>query len=398
MLARSPEDPITTDYDALLAYLLHRGLVESARIIESDLSFFDESRRNCNIKVVSKSGRSYFLKRSASKTPRTERSYAGRSYGSIEYEAAVYALLSTHSRPDGFKRYLPHCYGFDGDCGLLILEALAGDSIGASHHQTGQVPLDLASELGRAVATLHNDYRHDLTPWEALRDSPAPPWSTVFPEPTEIAFRNVSGAVLSFLSVLLESSSLCEQLLDLKASWLAHPAVIHGDLRWSNCLSLPGSGAQTSIAPELRIVDWELATVGDPAWDLGAVFCEYLNSWVSSVPIRSAMEPDQFLSLATAPLQKMHESISSFWLGYRTTRGATPGDSSAMLLRACRNTGARLIQVACEELHDESQVTAKSLSMLQLADNIIARPIEAAVRLFGIPLAQATGAHGNASD
>jgi aminoglycoside phosphotransferase (APT) family kinase protein len=44
----------------------------------------------------------------------------------------------------------------------------------------------------------------------------------------------------------------------------AAPAILHGDMHLDNCLILPGPPATVSA-----IIDWELATIGDPLVDLG---------------------------------------------------------------------------------------------------------------------------------
>jgi aminoglycoside phosphotransferase (APT) family kinase protein len=55
------------------------------------------------------------------------------------------------------------------------------------------------------------------------------------------------------------------------ATWLeanrpaeTSPAILHGDFHMDNCLVLPGPPAKVSA-----IIDWELATIGDPLVDLG---------------------------------------------------------------------------------------------------------------------------------
>ena len=376
--------PEPADYEAILTSALATGLANTRSIVLGQLSIHDRSRRNCNIEIVMNDGRSLFLKQDPAPHPLTRDSQP--KYASVGYEASVYGLLSDGMQPPQFSQYLPKVHACDSEVGLLVLEALDGSSLRALYGDSGQIPVETASELGRAVGHFHDPGRYDLESWRRLRDVSFPPWLNLFPVPTEATFWDLSAANLTYLGLLSESSSLCANIEQLTDTWTSSTTVIHADFKWENCLVLHSSDAMTSGTPELRIVDWELATLGDPACDIGTAFAEYLNCWLSSVPITSIAEPGQYLDLATAPLESMHESIVAFWSSYVATRRFSSEEVTTMLLRSCRNAGARLVQIGYEEQQYHTRLTAKAILLLQLAENILSRPAETAVRLLGIPI------------
>ncbi|WP_273210976.1 phosphotransferase family protein [Runella zeae] len=71
-----------------------------------------------------------------------------------------------------------------------------------------------------------------------------------------------------FLAFLQESPDLIKSLGALRKSWLERPqTLLHGDLKPSNILI---STSSSEAAPILTLIDWEMALVGDPLWDIAS--------------------------------------------------------------------------------------------------------------------------------
>ena len=152
---------------------------------------------------------------------------------------------------------------------------------------------------------------------------------------------------------------------------------VHNDLRFDNCL-LIGDFATATV----KIVDWELAGLGDPAWDLGCVFADYLAAWVASMDIVPGPTPDRLARTAKLPFPRVHKAVRTFWCEYVTTRGVDVRPANALLDAAIRFTGARLLQIAYEQNVGRMSTAARTILLVQLASNILVSPDRALESFF----------------
>jgi hypothetical protein len=129
-----------------------------------------------------------------------------------------------------------------------------------------------------------------------------------------------------------------------------------------------------------------MAALGDPAWDVGAVFADYLGVWLWSIPITGEHPPAHYLSLARVPLARLQPALRSFWRSYRLTRGLTGHAAAEFLLSAIRFSAVRLIQRVHEQTRDLAELFANSICQLQLSWNILREPEPACVQLLRLDL------------
>jgi inactivated superfamily I helicase len=152
---------------------------------------------------------------------------------------------------------------------------------------------------------------------------------------------------------------------------------VHGDLRWDNCLAVaaPHSRRRT----RLLLIDWELAGRGEAGFDVGTVLGEYLRVWVISVTIVEPSDPARLLALARHPLESMEPAVQAFWNAYRA---ASP--CSLSLRRTIELAAVHLLQTAVEYARGLPSVSAHVGTLVQLADNLLRWPDDAASGLLGL--------------
>jgi hypothetical protein len=334
----------------VIPYLLQKQFISAAALVDGDLAVIDASRRNCTFHVVRAHGPGYVLKQGVDPASRA----------TVAREAAIYQYLQTQSPSVGLARYLPRYYGYDPHEHVLILELVrAAHSLHEAHVRRGRFPMGLAAAMGQALGALH-----DLpgTPDNRTLQEGAtlPAWVLGLHRPGLGLFRTVSGANLQLIKIVQSSPELCQYLEELQQAWRAD-ALIHADIKWDNWLAWVDPA--TPRTTRVKLVDWEFAALGDPCWDVGAVFTDYLSVWLFSIPITGETPPEHFLELARYPLAQMHPAIRAFWQAYVQRRALAVPTAQYTLLRAVQYGAARLLHKAFEQLQASLQLLGTTVCM-----------------------------------
>jgi aminoglycoside phosphotransferase (APT) family kinase protein len=201
-------------------------------------------------------------------------------------------------------------------------------------------------------------------------------WVLSLPEPPHDVLLDLSAASQDLVARLQASTETCDRLVRLRDA-VADGRLVHGDLRWDNCLSVaqPRSTRRTRVL----LIDWELAGRGAPAFDVGAVLAEYIRTWVESIPIVEPSDPGRLAFRARRPLSRMQPAITAFWSAYRRFSPRPP-----MLRAVVELAAVRVLQTAVERAQALPALTPHVITLVQVADNILRQPEDAALGLLGL--------------
>ncbi len=337
----------------LILHLLSRGLLSSQDVIAGRVKVVERSRRNRNFQVAVGRAKGYFVKQARLRT-------------TLDVEAEIYRCV--RERP--LARHLPLLRDYDRRRGVLALQLVTrGDDLGDLLIRRGRISRRVAAELGRAVAAIHQSTARLLLP-------PTIPWVLSLPRPPTEFVSDLSAGNIELLRIVQQSTPLCRELTRLSRAWRGR-SLVHNDLRLDNFVL---------SRQKVRIVDWELAGWGEPAWDVGCLLAEFLTHWIRSIEFVPGRTPGQMVGGARLPLMRLQPAIGSFWLAYRSARLlANPGE---FFIRAVRFAGARMIQRASEHMDGSQCLTPRAVALLQLSENVITHPADAATTLFGISTAR----------
>ncbi len=356
--------------DEVVKYLRERALLHPRAAGTPNV--VDASRRNRNVQVSTDSDVGFFVKQGVG----PDRA------ATVANEADAYHRLAGKAASNGLDRYLPRYYGYDPPRHLLVLGLVPGSQSLHEYHATrGRFSVTLARALGDALG-----YVHGIPRPEGQNDRHSPvgkaPWVLSLHRPDLGVLQRLSSATIELVRILQQIPDLCGQLDSLRLEWKA-TTLIHNDIRWDNCLVYAASN--TNRVTRLKLIDWELAGAGDPSWDIGCAFSEYLTFWLSSIPITGDTPPDRFLHLSRHPIERMQPAIRALWQSYLLRLGADPDESAVLLLHAVRYAAAKLVQSAFERTQSSAWITSDVICLLQLSLNILQEPNEAVATLLGIP-------------
>jgi Ser/Thr protein kinase RdoA (MazF antagonist) len=340
-------------------YLLSLGLVKPTVVVDEEISVVDASRRNCVFLVAIRGGPTYVIKQASPRTART-----------LAHEAAVLRVLAEATE---LATHVPMVVHHEPEAALLVLGTPGEARDWQTYLIAARFPHTPPRVLGRVLASLH---RLPADSVEDLSHGVDPMWGLSLAEPPHELLLDLSAGSQELVARLQASRALCGRLHELREA-CSDCELIHGDLRWENCLAVPAPGSRRRT--RLLLVDWELAGRGAAGFDVGTVLAEYLRYWVGSIPILEPADPGRLVAHARHPLSRMQPAMQVFWSAYGL---ATPQPPT--LRRVIELTAVRLLQTAVESAQGLVTPSAHVISLVQLADNMLRHPEDAALNLLGM--------------
>ncbi|MBY0502268.1 MAG: aminoglycoside phosphotransferase family protein [Bryobacteraceae bacterium] len=243
----------------------------------------------------------------------------------FEREARCYWLAREQPAFAALASLLPRCDLHDPRSRVLVLELIEAG------------PVSVTPENMRALADA-------LALYQGIGErgfGTGLPWALSLAEPGP---KGPTEGKQALLEILRRYPDFRSALAQLRGEWRPS-AFLHGDMKLENCLVRDH---------RVWILDWELAAWGDSAWDVGGLlqscWCRWIDGQVTLEELRAASR----------------------------VFAAAPG-----IERTMRYAAARLIQTAWERLQRSSSMREDAARMLQLSQNVFARPGEAARELLG---------------
>ncbi len=275
---------------------------------------------------------------------------------------------------------LPRRRHWDPVRSVLVLE-LATDTADPPVLEQDASPEVLAAVRALVALALAECHRLpvDATPL-AARLPRAAPWVCDLARPAPASLRELAPAQLRVIQALQSEQRAVAALDRLRDEW--RPSrLVHGDFKWSNLLvRRDGEGPPTGVL----LLDWEMAQLGDPAWDVGAVLHAFITEAVlepEPAPGAGAETAARLLGEAARQVRSAHRD---FWNHYRAAARLTDAEASALRDRLPAHVAARLLKTAFEWSQAEAKLPRRAAAILQLGINMLGSPGAAAEVVLGL--------------
>jgi thiamine kinase-like enzyme len=358
--------------DNIIHYLFARDLLDPEEMVTS-ASVINASRRNRNFRVELEGRTGLFVKQVPAVFTETT--------GSIRREAYCY----NHGRSDPsfapLRPYIPFFLDYDPRQHTLTVELLpTTENLNAFHARIKDFPENVAQAVGRSLGTIHNG---QICPTEVSKEifPRSAPWVLNIAQTAESVFTNMSASTRTLVDILRGNPVLVQGLYGLAVIW-RQETLIHGDIKWDNFL-VANDGKLSW--PDLRVVDWELADIGDSAWDVGCAFACYVQNWLATLGADGNSEDISDLIIrAPHRISAIWPAIRSLWEAYAQARRFSPAQKDREMRLAATFAAGRLVLTAFEMSIRMPDITRTSLLALQLATAMMTAPETALVEILGL--------------
>ncbi|MEB3177901.1 MAG: phosphotransferase [Nostocaceae cyanobacterium] len=303
------------------------------------------------------------------------------------HELKFHQLLQQFANLDRFAEFTTPAIHIDEENSILVYPYLSDYLDLASFYQQSRVfPTEIAAALGTALGVLHRDtmnsqlYKNFIAQAPEGRfyydyENPAQGIGPIEPE----MFGSIPIDAIRLFVLCQRYHSLSGAIADLSHNW--RPCCLtHNNLQLDNILVKPGESIESEM---VKLIDWEEANWGDPAYDLGKLLAGYLGIWLNSLVIDPSLETEECLLLAATPMEILQPSIVSLTQGYLSAFGSILQYQADFLHRVIQFAGIALMEKIQVMIHDDTHFDNRGICMLQFAKSLICRPQHSMMTVFG---------------
>jgi thiamine kinase-like enzyme len=357
--------------ETVYQYLHKRQLIDEDAVIKGHFMVHPVNTRNTILKIIVKPENSLFVKQ-------MEKDMIAD--GLFRREINAYTLLKNNTEFSSIAAHVPKLLDHDEDHNIMVTELLYNAKNLYEHYMlTKNFDLNLARGQAAILSACHvvTDAQTDTSMFPK-----ALPWVLQLDQYNADQFFVNNEASTSIIQLIKENYVLQNTLINLAVSW-NYTHFIHGDIKWINFMAIPNESGFTQ-----KLIDWELADIGDPMWDVAGLMQSYISVWLLGFDNNNPAGYQLPEYMQPYDIKNTQSSAQAFLYEYMAIQNYPQSSYSAILIRMIQLTAARIIQTSLEGITYNSKIEANSMRCIQLAFNIMNDPFTALKELFNIKLQQ----------
>lgn len=342
-------------------YLLDKGFIEGADLVNGDYSVTQMQTRNSIFKVVRKKKKSLFVKQLNSFDPNN--TYV------LQKDATCLWLIKNEQSYGELSKHVPEYFGYDPEKQVLITEYLPG-SMNLQDFIRGKdaLPDRILEQLADIMAAYHFNANQAVESSRSAQFFPQQiPWILNIVDlasPQNIASLGKDGQN-PIVHIVKTNPSFVQLIRNIKDNWI-RASLIHGDIKWANLLiyNLPDE-------PELKLIDWEIADIGDPMWDIAGILSAMVTHELLYKNPSGPAQPYIPIQTGINDIQAVWPVFRKFWLVYTKRRKPGQQEDTIALSKCIQYAGGRLIQSAVEHNMMLPQIQPGAIRLLQASYTVL---------------------------
>lgn len=312
----------------------------------------------------------------------------GKTAGEFRNEWLVHQFFQKFPELNLIRPSLSEVLYFDAENSIIVFNYLTDyRDLSVFYAKENIFPPEIATSIGRLLATIHRvTFNHSNYQdfFSRSRKDRGIDRQTMLTQGLERITPEIFGSIpvdgLKFYTLYQRYDSLGKAIADI-ASAFTPSCFTHNDLKLNNILL--HNDRQQNPNSFIRLIDWERANWGDPAFDLGAMVASYLQLWLSSLIVSQSVSIEEALQLAMIPLDKLQPSLAALLNTYLAEFPAILEHRPDFLKRVVQAAGLNLIQQILATILYQKTFNNTGICLLQVAKSLLCRPEQSISTVFG---------------
>ncbi len=311
-----------------------------------------------------------------------------KTAGAFSNEWRIQEFLKPFPELCHIRPWVPTALHFNAEHSIIIFRYLDDYQDLAEFYGKEKVfPTQIASVIASMLATIHRDtfnrqgYQEFFSPKPGiLTPDHITNWIRGLERIGAGIFGRVPADGLKFSALYQRYESLGKVLKEL-ASAFKPCCLTHNDFKLNNVLLHINWEQKSSNI--VRLIDWEHSSWGDPAFDLGTLIASYLQIWLNSLVINTALSIEESLRLAAIPLEQLQPSLSALIRAYFANFPEILKYRPNFLRRVVQFAGLALIRQIQVVIQYHKSSGNLAICMFQVTNSLLCNPEQCIPTIFG---------------